>query len=335
VDKCGTADDTYTVPSMGGFIYLVGDVATAAGTYPATGTVTITVRPEPTFGIAHPADTKPWTFVFTNVPCDLPHEAVNAFSAKAETCNSATSAEPTGSLSVGFTNTDDATDLSVTPTVKVVSVLGDVVYDKFLGAVADGAGEHALVENLRDGVYTVVFLVGDNVVQEIVVSVTVCAAPAVHLVSVTSPECGVVAVENTNTVPVNLLGGLQYSAGPDVTLVIAPGETKIIKTSRSDFYYEVYTSDWKYVDAASIKVQQGCDVPPVVPPVVDPPAVQPVVNPIVVPPTFVPAAVTLPPVTSLAETGSESGGLIGWALALTAIGTALTVFVARRRRLQS
>ncbi|MFB9406397.1 hypothetical protein ACFFRG_19850, partial [Pseudarthrobacter polychromogenes] len=43
-DEDGTAEDTFTVPVSEGVEYLVGDTVTAAGTYPGSGTVSVTAR---------------------------------------------------------------------------------------------------------------------------------------------------------------------------------------------------------------------------------------------------------------------------------------------------
>ncbi len=61
-DKTGTADDTYTVPSKVGVEYSVGDVVKPAGTYPGTGTVTVTARAESGYVLE---GTTTWTYTFT------------------------------------------------------------------------------------------------------------------------------------------------------------------------------------------------------------------------------------------------------------------------------
>jgi hypothetical protein len=43
-DKDGTKDDSYTVPSTAGVDYLVADKVVPAGTYPGTGTLTVTAK---------------------------------------------------------------------------------------------------------------------------------------------------------------------------------------------------------------------------------------------------------------------------------------------------
>lgn len=68
LDECGTGNDTYTIPAMKGIKYQVNGVDTPAGTYPATGTVTITAIALP--GYIIPANTPAtWNFDFTNVAC--------------------------------------------------------------------------------------------------------------------------------------------------------------------------------------------------------------------------------------------------------------------------
>jgi hypothetical protein len=66
VDICGTANDTYTIPSTPGVIYFVNGVPTSAGTYTATGTVNITATPLIFYALT---GTTSWTFNFTNTPC--------------------------------------------------------------------------------------------------------------------------------------------------------------------------------------------------------------------------------------------------------------------------
>lgn len=51
-DRPGTAEDVYSIPVSKGVEYLVGDQARAAGTYPASGTVTVTARAAPDYVLA-------------------------------------------------------------------------------------------------------------------------------------------------------------------------------------------------------------------------------------------------------------------------------------------
>jgi len=67
VDACGTTHDTYTIPSTTGVIYKVNGVITPAGTYPATGTVTITAVAATGYVLSGTAE---WTFTFTDEACE-------------------------------------------------------------------------------------------------------------------------------------------------------------------------------------------------------------------------------------------------------------------------
>jgi hypothetical protein len=62
-DKDGTAEDTYTVPSTDGVDYLVGDKVVPAGTYPGTGTVTVTAEARTDSVLASGAAAE-WTATF-------------------------------------------------------------------------------------------------------------------------------------------------------------------------------------------------------------------------------------------------------------------------------
>ncbi len=71
VDICGTANDTYTIPESEGVVYYVNDneESTPAGTYPATGDVTITAHA--TKGYEFGDHSYSWTFSFTNTSCTV------------------------------------------------------------------------------------------------------------------------------------------------------------------------------------------------------------------------------------------------------------------------
>ncbi|MDR6638306.1 hypothetical protein J2Y68_001950 [Paenarthrobacter nitroguajacolicus] len=62
-DKDGTKDDSYTVPATAGVEYLVGGKVVAAGTYPGSGTVTVTARAVTDYVLAAGA-TASWTGTF-------------------------------------------------------------------------------------------------------------------------------------------------------------------------------------------------------------------------------------------------------------------------------
>ncbi len=68
VDQCGTANDTFTIPTAAHVVYKVDGVETAAGTYPGSGTVTIVAAP----ASADYQLTKPYTFTyeFDNASCE-------------------------------------------------------------------------------------------------------------------------------------------------------------------------------------------------------------------------------------------------------------------------
>ena len=63
-DAAGSASDSYTVPATEGVEYLVGDQAVAAGTYPGSGSVTVTARALDGFVLADGA-TAEWSFTFS------------------------------------------------------------------------------------------------------------------------------------------------------------------------------------------------------------------------------------------------------------------------------
>lgn len=69
-DLCGTANDTYTIPTSTGVIYKVNGTITPAGTYPATVPVTITA--EATTGYVLGQGTASWTYDFTDTTCPAP-----------------------------------------------------------------------------------------------------------------------------------------------------------------------------------------------------------------------------------------------------------------------
>lgn len=62
-DVDGTSKDTFQVPAVKGVEYLVGGVVVDAGTYPATGTVTVTARAARDYVLATGATAK-WTYTF-------------------------------------------------------------------------------------------------------------------------------------------------------------------------------------------------------------------------------------------------------------------------------
>ena len=61
-DKDGASADTYTIPTTAGVEYLVGGAVKAAGTYPASGTVTVTARATAGYALAGQSS---WTFTFS------------------------------------------------------------------------------------------------------------------------------------------------------------------------------------------------------------------------------------------------------------------------------
>jgi serine protease len=62
-DRDGTAGDSYAVPVSLGVDYLVGGAVVAAGTYPASGTVTVTAQAKPGYILAAGA-TSQWSLAF-------------------------------------------------------------------------------------------------------------------------------------------------------------------------------------------------------------------------------------------------------------------------------
>ncbi|WP_223940730.1 S-layer homology domain-containing protein [Arthrobacter sp. StoSoilB22] len=69
-DMDGTKDDTYTVPATAGVEYLVGGNVIAAGTYPGSGTVTVTARALTDYVLAEGA-TSEWSKVFKTTPAPV------------------------------------------------------------------------------------------------------------------------------------------------------------------------------------------------------------------------------------------------------------------------
>ncbi|WP_461174156.1 FG-GAP-like repeat-containing protein [Arthrobacter sp. Z1-9] len=64
-DKDGTAEDTYTIPAADGVDYQVNGETKAAGTYPATGTVTVTAKAKTDYVLT---GTTEWTVTFKATP---------------------------------------------------------------------------------------------------------------------------------------------------------------------------------------------------------------------------------------------------------------------------
>ncbi|MBC7708161.1 hypothetical protein H7Y63_02990 [Polaromonas sp.] len=68
-DKCGTANDTFTIPTTTGVTYKVNGVPATTGQYQGSGTVTITAVAQTGFKFAVGAVTTQ-TLTFTNTPCE-------------------------------------------------------------------------------------------------------------------------------------------------------------------------------------------------------------------------------------------------------------------------
>ncbi len=129
VDKCGTKDDTYTVPSTNGVDYLVGNEVVAAGTHPGTGSVTVVAKAKSGFMLN---GTSTWTFGFTNVACEQPPVVVINPSGKV-------TVDCKGSGTATFDNSKSATqvgfELVVNGNVTLYSVsAGAVKQQSFSGA---------------------------------------------------------------------------------------------------------------------------------------------------------------------------------------------------------
>ena len=69
IDVCGVSNDTYTIPTTTGVTYKVNGSVVEAGTYVATGNVTVTAVAQTGYVFAVGALTSQ-TLTFTNVPCD-------------------------------------------------------------------------------------------------------------------------------------------------------------------------------------------------------------------------------------------------------------------------
>ena len=66
VDGCGSGKDTYTIPAVTGVEYLVAGTLKAPGSYPGTGTVTITARAKVGYVLT---GTTTWTLSWTTTAC--------------------------------------------------------------------------------------------------------------------------------------------------------------------------------------------------------------------------------------------------------------------------
>lgn len=69
IDTCGINGDTYTIPVTNGVVYKVNGVLTPAGTYAASGSVTITAHAADSGYVIANGQTTSWTFDFTNETC--------------------------------------------------------------------------------------------------------------------------------------------------------------------------------------------------------------------------------------------------------------------------
>lgn len=70
-DEDGTAADTYTIPDTEGVDYVVNGTVTAPGTYPGTGTVTVTARAKTDYVLADGAGTS-WSNTFASTMAVTP-----------------------------------------------------------------------------------------------------------------------------------------------------------------------------------------------------------------------------------------------------------------------
>lgn len=74
MDRCGTANDTFTIPESSGVEYKVDGVVKPAGTYPGVGTVTVTAVAKK----GALAGATSWSHTFTNGACAEPARAIIA-----------------------------------------------------------------------------------------------------------------------------------------------------------------------------------------------------------------------------------------------------------------
>ncbi|MEE6297353.1 family 16 glycoside hydrolase, partial [Georgenia wangjunii] len=68
-DEGGAENDTFTIPAVEGVEYVVGDAVVAAGTYPGSGTVTVTARAAEGFVLAEGAQAE-WVHTFDATPAE-------------------------------------------------------------------------------------------------------------------------------------------------------------------------------------------------------------------------------------------------------------------------
>lgn len=82
-DVCGNEDDAYTIPATPGVVYKVNGSAVGAGSYDATGAVTITAEAAQGYEIAKNS-TAQWMFEFSNDACPAPVITATAVCSLAE-----------------------------------------------------------------------------------------------------------------------------------------------------------------------------------------------------------------------------------------------------------
>ncbi|WP_349034904.1 hypothetical protein [Pseudarthrobacter sp. SORGH_AS 212] len=97
-DKAGTSEDTFTIPTKAGVEYVVGDLVKAAGTYPASGTVSVRARATTDYVLAAGAAVE-WSQTFSSKHPAVPGSMIPVAPFRAlDTRNSAT-VQPDGTVS--------------------------------------------------------------------------------------------------------------------------------------------------------------------------------------------------------------------------------------------
>lgn len=138
-DVCGTDNDTYTIPSTEGVVYKVDGKVVEAGTYPATGPVTVKAQAIKKYVLKKGA-TKSWPLDFTNEACP-PEVVINPTATVVVKCDGSGS----GDLNNKLSTIEQGFETIINGTVKAYSVkAGDS-----LPVVISGAkpGSTVIVQN--------------------------------------------------------------------------------------------------------------------------------------------------------------------------------------------
>lgn len=149
VDDPGTADDTYTIQSTTGVQYLVGGVVRPAGTYPGTGTVTVTAEALEGYTLTGPTS---FELTFTDVgPTALTSTGIGTAT------HTVSPAVPTGTqLALVSEEGQPTSSVVVTDEGRYDLVDNSIVFTPVLGFSGTGEGVDYVVlgEGGSEGTYT-------------------------------------------------------------------------------------------------------------------------------------------------------------------------------------